>query len=353
MEEGVNGAKTSGSTPLFGGASPRVERPAEQVAEADVNVSEDFKWPSPDSSTTSAPNSDSNLYDTSNSDGNEAQERTRQLEKVIGGQRQGESRKRKSVSSLSGSEKSIDRVTAPKRVRLESPTTEAVSSRKCLPMDRSLLPAEVWHHVFTFCSPSALGNLLQVNKLFNKYLDPTSSVQRNFLEKLSRTAVECLDPNLIWQISRRRFWPSTPSPYDSKTQLDMWRLAFAKRCQWCGKRSNLAKQTSHDSLRGPGREGVSVIWQFATRACGPCLAQRSLKVNRLHFQSAAHVLLTTLLRKLIFCSRRPFRQPSSQLYHSYTQHPTTRLLRRTALIKKTLQATQTSSDCIGMRMCKH
>ncbi|XXG99088.1 ARP2/3 actin-organizing complex subunit Sop2 [Hypoxylon texense] len=43
------------------------------------------------------------------------------------------------------------------------------------PLDKSLLPAEIWHRIFTFTPPRTLGNLLCVNKLFNAYLIPQSS----------------------------------------------------------------------------------------------------------------------------------------------------------------------------------
>lgn len=148
--------------------------------------------------------------------------------------------------------------------------------------DRSLLPPEIWHHVFTFCPPKTLGNLLLVNKLFHVYLDPSSSV-RSASPRLSpgKSAVGVLKPNSIWQASRRLFWSHMPAPLRSMTELESWRLACSTRCQACGKQDESEPQLPPDPWhQGPGMEGgVSVIWPFAIRACGSCLLSKSVKVG--------------------------------------------------------------------------
>lgn len=146
--------------------------------------------------------------------------------------------------------------------------------------DRSLLPAEIWHHIFTFCPPRTLGNLLQANKLFNSYLDPASSVRCDLPTALHRSASGVLGSAHIWRASRRLFWPGLPKPLHSRTELDMWRLACSRRCQHCGKLdAEGLGNTSDPWHQGPGSDGVAVVWPFTTRSCGSCLVHKSLKVR--------------------------------------------------------------------------
>ncbi|KIH91354.1 hypothetical protein SPBR_01390 [Sporothrix brasiliensis 5110] len=132
-----------------------------------------------------------------------------------------------------------------------------------LSMDRSLLPTEIWHHIFSFCPPRTLGNLLMVNKLFNSYLDPASPV---VVEKrpppLAKSVVKVIKPNDIWRNARRTFWPKMPAPLKEKTELDMWRLACSSTCQFCGKRDTRRTFPATDPLRGPGLDGVARVWEF-------------------------------------------------------------------------------------------
>jgi hypothetical protein len=147
-------------------------------------------------------------------------------------------------------------------------------------LDKSLLPSEVWHHIFTFCPPKSLGRLSVVNRLFNLYLDPASSVRRNLPSSLSRGVLEPMEPNAIWQASRRLFWSKMPAPLRSITELDMWRLACSHKCQSCGKVDSRG-QTPLPSPRhpGPGSGGVAMIWAFGARMCGPCIIRKSIKVR--------------------------------------------------------------------------
>ncbi|SPQ18919.1 650d1b4a-fcd2-468a-9761-fb579c62b0fd [Thermothielavioides terrestris] len=155
------------------------------------------------------------------------------------------------------------------------PWTAAGSS---LSLDRSLLPPEIWHHIFTFCPPKSLGKLLAVNKLFNLYLDPASSSPRDVPGSATRGVLEPMEPNAIWQASRRLFWSHMPAPLRSKTELDMWRLACSPRCQECGKLDARERSGRPDPRHpGPGPEGVTAIWTFGSRLCGSCLLKSSIK----------------------------------------------------------------------------
>ncbi|KAK4180421.1 hypothetical protein QBC36DRAFT_30868 [Triangularia setosa] len=147
-----------------------------------------------------------------------------------------------------------------------------------LTMDRSTLPPEIWHRIFTFCPPRSLGSLLAVNKLFNLYLDPQSTVSRDVPVSTSSGALLPMKPNAIWQASRRLFWPTMPSPLRPKTELEMWRLACSYRCQYCGKLDPWKQTTVPDSnLRGPGEHGVASIWVFGSRMCATCLLKHTIK----------------------------------------------------------------------------
>ncbi|OAA59633.1 f-box domain containing protein [Niveomyces insectorum RCEF 264] len=148
-----------------------------------------------------------------------------------------------------------------------------------VPADRSLLPAEIWHRVFTFCPPRTLGNLLRVNKLFNFYLDPVSSVAVGSPPSLPcQSVARLLKPNEIWQMARRLFWPNMPSPLHGKTELDMWCLCCSLTCQFCGKRDARRPFAATDPLRfGPGVDGVTCIWAFRASCCGSCLVTQSIK----------------------------------------------------------------------------
>jgi len=148
--------------------------------------------------------------------------------------------------------------------------------------DKSLLPAELWHHIFTFCPPKTLGNLLRVNKLFHCYLHPSSGIPRVSPSPLPRTAASVLKPNAIWQASRRLFWPHMPTPLQNRTELEMWQLSCSSSCQQCGKTESRTPAHGIDLLRlGPGEDGVAAVWPFGVRLCGPCLKTRSKKVGRL------------------------------------------------------------------------
>jgi hypothetical protein len=145
--------------------------------------------------------------------------------------------------------------------------------------DKSLLPAEIWHNIFTFIPPRNLGLLLRVNKCFNAYLDPSSSQPP--IPPLSRSASQILNPDAIWRASRRFFQPGMPAPLIGKSELDMWKLACSFSCQFCSKKQQSNPPPPIDQWHpGPGENGVIPIWCFGIRTCGSCLQQRSSKVGR-------------------------------------------------------------------------
>ncbi len=171
-----------------------------------------------------------------------------------------------------------------KRVKLDLSGDSALASYRDkgghLQTDRSLLPAEIWHQIFTFTSPRALGRLLQVNKVFRAYLDPSSSTSPHSLASLSISVAQIRAPEAIWQASRRLFFPGMPSPLQGFNELDMWSLACTPICQFCGRKDQPTSPLSTDQWHsGPGETGVSTIWPFAIRSCGSCLQQKTVKVG--------------------------------------------------------------------------
>lgn len=145
-----------------------------------------------------------------------------------------------------------------------------------LPRDKSLLPAEIWHYIFTFIPPRNLGLMLSVNKSFNAFLNPSSEPSISPLSKSSRSI---LKPNAIWRASRRLFLPGMPNPLDGKSELDMLKLACSSSCQFCGKKRQPTPTVPVDQWHpGPGESGVIPIWSFSAITCGPCIQQRCMKV---------------------------------------------------------------------------
>ncbi|KAK3945254.1 hypothetical protein QBC46DRAFT_433449 [Diplogelasinospora grovesii] len=191
----------------------------------------------------------------------------------------------------------------------------AQSSSRDVPQDKSLLAPEIWHHIFTFCPPKSLGNLLRVNKLFNLYLDPSSSVRKEVPVSLTRSALGFLAADSIWRASRRCFWPHMPTPLPSKTELDMWRLACSLTCQNCNRVDTRDRGGAVDLWRpGPGADGVAVIWSFAKRMCGTCLGQTCVKEIDLLLSSDIPSALVPAL-PFVFLTQELDVIPASTLKH--------------------------------------
>jgi hypothetical protein len=189
----------------------------------------------------------------------------------------GNSKKRKPSDTESGTNKLLE---STKKVKLGGDVATQSKAASSIPSDKSLLPAEIWHHIFTLTPPRTLGSLLQTNKLFHHYLAPCSSLQCHPPLPLAQGHTLVLHPDVIWQTSRRRYWPKMPTPLRDNPELDMWRLACVKKCQFCGKPTQDSSCSAPNKLNsGPGAEGVRVIWSFAVRACGACLMENSAKVS--------------------------------------------------------------------------
>ncbi|KAK7969781.1 hypothetical protein PG988_008854 [Apiospora saccharicola] len=162
---------------------------------------------------------------------------------------------------------------------------------------RSLLPAEIWQHIFTFASPTELGSLLLTSRAFHSYLNPSSPVDEHTTHPsvTSKGHLSTLKPDVIWQTSRRRFLPRMPAPLKNHTELQMWRLACCMRCQFCGKREPPCPVGSnHKTCSGPGTHGVSIVWPFAVSSCGSCLLDRSLKEIDLLLSSVPSLIIPAL-----------------------------------------------------------
>lgn len=188
-------------------------------------------------------------------------------------------RKRKSLDDALDSRDGTNTLEPVKKVKLQEFEGEHQGKENASP-DRSRMPAEIWNRIFTFCPPRTLGKLLFVNRLFNAYLDPSSVVQCKRPEPLSVGFLSVLKPNSIWQASRRRFWPGMPIPLKDKSELYMWQLCCSTSCQHCGFKPIEPQQNdaSDPWQSGPGKDGVALIWAFATRSCGACLLSKSTKV---------------------------------------------------------------------------
>lgn len=204
-------------------------------------------------------------------------------------------KKRKSPGDTLNSEGGLKTMEAAKKVKLGQSPEGVQDGHKPL-ADKSALPPEIWHHIFTFCPPRSLGRLLLVNRLFNVYLCPSSSIRRDRPQALSSGRLSPLQPNSIWQASRRRFWPNMPSPLQGKTELDMWQLSCSTSCQHCGRQGPAQEQGSSDPWHsGPGKDGVAIIWPFATRSCGTCLLVNSIKEIDILLSSSIPSTLATAL----------------------------------------------------------
>jgi hypothetical protein len=184
-------------------------------------------------------------------------------------------RKRKHLSeSPTGQSEDENSNEVRKRAKPSGSVVPYRTAEGLLRLDKSLLPPEVWHRVFIFCHPRILGALLQVNKSFNTYVDPSSTVPSAVLSP--QYVLQLLSPDAIWRASRLLFHNGMPGPLAGSSELEMWKLACSSRCQFCGKMS------SHGTMDqwhpGPGENGVARIWTFGVRSCGPCLEQKTTKV---------------------------------------------------------------------------
>jgi hypothetical protein len=137
------------------------------------------------------------------------------------------------------------------------------------------LPPQLWQHVFSFCSLADLGRLIHVNRSFLSCLTDVRSVSTS---KSGPGRLRLLKSESLWVSARNAMFPKPPKPLPGFTELQMWQLAWSKRCQFCSK---VNSYTPGERIwqKGPGDAGVRVIWPFAIRACGPCLLQQCQTVS--------------------------------------------------------------------------
>jgi len=190
------------------------------------------------------------------------------------------SNKRKYLDSMSDTPSINDAIGFPQPEKRHKPESTEIPrshmlSQGTLHQDISLLPAEIWHHIFTFIPPRGLGILLRVSRTFRAYLDPSSALS---VTHSTRSATQFLNPDAIWQASRRLHRPGMPAPLKGKSELDMWKLACSSSCQFCGKRRPVATPHQDQWHAGPGGNGVVPVWSFGIRTCGPCLETHTEKV---------------------------------------------------------------------------
>lgn len=188
-------------------------------------------------------------------------------------------------ASVAAKRKAQDASAVPDKKRKPNSPGAAVSKtlRPC-----ARLPPQVWQHIFLFCSLSDLGRLMQVNRSFLSYLTDVSNVS------VSQADIGCLSllkSESIWASARNMFSPRPPKPLEGFTELQMWQLAWSKRCQFCNKLSFL---TPGDKIwtQGPGDTGVRTVWPFGIRACGPCLIQQCQTVRPHYFFTIGQANIT-------------------------------------------------------------
>lgn len=167
-----------------------------------------------------------------------------------------------------------------KRVRVDDDTNPPQS------LGSWQLPAEIWQHILTFLPPKMLGRLLSVNKSFNSFLDPLSKYACNSQVPLATASLITLKPEAIWQLSRRRFWPTMPTPLRDHTELQMWRLARQNECKFHGRACQLIPPTNNPSNTEFNHTASRLIWSFALRSCVSCLVDRTIKEVDLFLSSS-------------------------------------------------------------------
>lgn len=147
--------------------------------------------------------------------------------------------------------------------------------------DKSLLPMEIWHYIFSYLDPKTLGTLLRVKKTFHSFLVSKQTVPTGNSPS-THGILKPLSANFIWASARKSYYSGMPRPLANMTELDMWQLIGLSTCQSCGK-NDLTNQlpTTHVSSweRGPGINGVRIFWPFGIRTCSKCFLEWTKKVS--------------------------------------------------------------------------
>ncbi|KAH8732917.1 hypothetical protein GQ44DRAFT_734839 [Phaeosphaeriaceae sp. PMI808] len=146
------------------------------------------------------------------------------------------------------------------------------------------LPPAVWQRVFLSCSLADLGRLMQVNRSFLSYLTDVHNV---FVSVPDSGCLALLKSESVWASARNALSPKPPKRFPGFTELQMWKLAWSKRCQFCDKQPNSFVPGDRAWQKGPGSTGVRVIWAFGIRACGTCLMNQCQTETSLLFSEAS------------------------------------------------------------------
>ncbi|KAI1350182.1 hypothetical protein F5Y01DRAFT_305580 [Xylaria sp. FL0043] len=208
--------------------------------------------------------SEENIRNTYSVPGNNTYPSDPSLNKCLEARIQSDSKKRKSQV--------VDTSFADKKPRFDEGT-----GRHSQSSGSWQLPSEIWQHIFTFLPPKTLGRLLSVSKCFNSFLNPSSHYSCDASSPAVTCSLSSLKPEVIWQHSRRRFWPTMPTPLRDHTELRMWQLACQGECQFCDW-TDQQNSSAQDSISG-GYEyaGPRPIWPFALRSCESCLVSKVTK----------------------------------------------------------------------------
>ncbi|KAI0489570.1 hypothetical protein F4859DRAFT_501337 [Xylaria cf. heliscus] len=182
------------------------------------------------------------------------------------------------------------------------------------------LPTEVWQHVFTFLPPKILGRLLSVNQYFNCLLNSSSRYSCDGGLSLVSRSLPILKPEVIWQLSRRRFWPTMPTPLRGHTELQMWQLACQSGCQFHSRENQFLSAVNAPSNTEHKHIATRPIWSFSLRSCGPCLVDRTTKEVDLLLSSSMPACLIPAL-PFIFLSENMRVIPSAMLQTGHAAKP--------------------------------
>lgn len=160
--------------------------------------------------------------------------------------------------------------------RALSETDDVTPSKRVKSTPSLDLTPAIWQHVFTFLDPATLCRVIRLNKFFNKCLLDSNNLEQS----ANGPGLHTRDHEEIWTLSRTRFAPALPSPLPGIAEHTMLSLVTGRHCQQCGRPYNMRCDLSNIYHAGPGTYGVRVIWPFAVRICGQCLAETTIRVRR-------------------------------------------------------------------------
>jgi hypothetical protein len=142
----------------------------------------------------------------------------------------------------------------------------------------SRAPDEIWQNIFVHLPPQDLARCLRVSINFLRLLTGTPQQTPS---KLNQPPARQIGSEAIWAEVRKKFFPNTPRPLGSHTELEMWRLIHATECDnKCNRRAYPLDPQSKIYARGPGLNNVRPIYPLGRALCGPCLEETTRTVSR-------------------------------------------------------------------------